>query len=190
MLAHHHAQLWNASELGRAFGVADTTVRGYLDRLTDALVIRQLRAFHENLGKRQVKAPKVYLRDSGLLHTLLGLSTQYELEGHPKVGASFEGFVIDQLLHLLQARSDEAYFWRTHTGAELDLLVVRGKQRLGFEIKRTSAPSLTPSMRIARQDLNLTSLTLVHAGRGSFPLSENVMALSWLELVDQLKPLR
>lgn len=104
--------------------------------------------------------------------------------------ASFEGFVIDQLLYLLRARSEEAFFWRTHTGAELDLLVVRGKHRLGFEIKRTSTPALTPSMRIAQEDLGLTSLALIHAGSRSFPLSESVMALSWKELVERIKPLR
>jgi uncharacterized protein len=189
MLAHHHAQLWNSSELGRSFGVADTTVRGYLDRLTDALVIRQLRAFHENLGKRQVKAPKIYVRDSGLLHTLLGLGTQRDIEGHPKLGASFEGFVIDQLLQQLRARDDEAYFWRTHTGAELDLLVVRGRRRFGFEIKRSSSPSLTPSMRIALHDLSLDALTVVHAGSHSFALAKNVEALSWTEIVVRVKPL-
>lgn len=190
MLAHHHAQLWNASELGRSFGVADTTVRGYLDRLTDALVIRQLRAFHENLGKRQVKAPKVYLRDSGLLHALLGLTSQREIEGHPKLGASFEGFVIDQLLQRLRARADQAYFWRTHTGAELDLLVVHRGRRLGFEVKRTSSPALTPSMRHALADLKLSSLCVVHAGEESYPLSAKVEALSWKDIVKRVKPLR
>jgi len=190
MLAHHHAQLWNASELGRSFGVADTTVHGYLDRLTDALVIRQLKAFHENLGKRQVKAPKIYLRDSGLLHALLNLTSQRDIEGHPKLGASWEGFLIDQIVQLLGARADETYFWRTHTGAELDLLIVRGRQRLGFEIKRTSAPAVTPSMRSALSDLGLHSLQVVHAGAESFPLAERIGALSASHLVAKLKPLR
>jgi uncharacterized protein len=189
MLAHHHAQLWNASEFGRSFGVADTTVRGYLDRLTDALVIRQLRAFHENLGKRQVKAPKVYLLDSGLLHTLLGLTNQREIEGHPKLGASFEGFVIDQLLQQLRVHRDEAYFWRTHAGAELDLLVVRGRHRLGFEIKRSSTPTLTPSMRNAMADLKLSSLTVVHAGEHSFPMAQGVDALSCTQIPTRVKRL-
>jgi uncharacterized protein len=189
MLAHHHAQLWNASELGRSFGVADTTVRGYLDRLTDALVIRQLRPFHENLGKRQVKAPKIYLRDSGLLHALLGLTSQREIEGHPKLGASFEGFVIDQLLQRLRVRADEAYFWRTHTGAELDLLVVRRGRRFGFEVKRTSSPTVTPSMRIALADLKLSSLSVIHAGQESYPLTDKIHALSWKDIVEKIKPL-
>ena len=164
MLAHQHAQLWNASEIGRSFGVADATVRGYLDKLTDALVVRQLKPWHENLGKRQVKAPKIYIRDIGLLHALLNLVTLSDLEGHPKVGASWEGFVIDQIVQRLSARPDEVHFWRTHTGAELDLLVIRGAQRLDFEAKRTVAPTITPSMRFALAELQLKSLTVIHAG--------------------------
>ncbi len=190
MLAHQHAQLWNASEIGRSFGVADTTVRGYLDKLTDALVVRQLKPWHENLGKRQVKAPKIYIRDTGLLHSLLNLVTLSDIEGHPKVGASWEGFVIDQLVQRLSARSDEVYFWRTHTGAELDLLVIRGAQRLGFEVKRTVAPSITPSMRSALADLKLKSLTVVHAGDGSFMLSKDIHAISARDLMDKVRPLR
>lgn len=129
MVAHCHAQLWNASEIGRSFGVADTTVRSYLDKLTDALVVRQLKPWHENLGKRQVKAPKIYVRDSGLLHALLNLPTQRDIEGHPKLGASWEGFVIDQIVQQLGVRSDEIYYWRTHTGAELDLLSALWRRR-------------------------------------------------------------
>lgn len=190
MLAHYHAQLWNASEIGRSFGVADTTVRSYLDKLTDALVVRQLKPWHENLGKRQVKAPKIYVRDSGLLHGLLNLPTQRDIEGHPKLGASWEGFVIDQIVQQLGVRSDEIYYWRTHTGAELDLLVVRGTVRLGFEVKRTVAPAMTPSMRSAMQDLKLRSLTVVHAGEASFPLDKNVVALSFAELTGKVHPLK
>ncbi len=190
MLAHYHAQLWNASEIGRSFGVADTTVRGYLDKLTDALVVRQLKPWHENLGKRQVKAPKIYVRDSGLLHGLLNLPTQRDIEGHPKLGASWEGFVIDQVVQQLGARSDEIHYWRTHTGAELDLLVVRGTVRLGFEVKRTVSPAMTPSMRSAMQDLKLKSLSVVHAGAASFPLDKNVVALSAAELTGKIRPLK
>lgn len=190
MLAHHHGQLWNASEIGRSFGVADTTVRGYLDKLTDALVLRQLQPWHENIGKRQVKAPKVYVQDSGLLHALLGIPAARDLDGHPKVGASWEGFVIDQILQQLDLRPSECYFWRTHTGAELDLLVVRGRHRLGFEIKRTTAPALTPSMRSALHDLKLDGLTVVHAGAESFALSSQVRALSSGHLCTELRELR
>jgi predicted AAA+ superfamily ATPase len=187
MIAHRHGQLWNASEIGRSFGVADTTVRGYLDKLSDALVLRQLAPWHENLGKRQVKAPKIYVRDSGLLHALLNLRTQRDIESHPKLGASWEGFVIEQILGLIRARPSEVFFWRTHTGAELDLLHVRGRSRIGFEIKRTTAPGLTPSMRSALRDLRLNTLTVVHAGRESYPLAADVGALSWLHLVERVR---
>ena len=189
MLAHHHGQLWNASEIGRSFGVADTTVRGYLDKLTDALVVRQLKPWHENIGKRQVKAPKVYVRDTGLLHALLNLVTLRDIEGHPQLGASWEGFIVAQIIQQLGARSDESHFWRTHTGAELDLLVVRGRLRLGFEVKRTSAPAITPSMRSALHDLKLKSLTVVYAGTGSYALANRIRAVGAAGLVDAIGPL-
>jgi len=178
MLAHYHGQLWNASELARAFGVADTTVRSYLDKLTDALVVRQLQPWFENLGKRQVRAPKIYVRDSGLLHTLLNLPTLRDVEAHPKIGASWEGFIIEQLVCRLQVHADECFFWRTQAGAELDLLIVRGRKRLGFEIKRTSAPIVTPSMRAALADLKLDSLTVIHAGSDSYPLTNKIRAVA------------
>ena len=186
MLAHHHGQLWNASEFGRSFGLADTTVRGYLDRLSDAFAVRLLQPWHENIGKRQVRAPKVYIRDSGILHALLDVRGQADLEVHPKVGASWEGFVLEQLLQQLEARAEECYFWRTHTGAELDLLVVRGRRRIGFEIKRTTAPAVTPSMRSALADLKLDSLTVVHAGSESYPLAPRVRAVGWGSIVREL----
>src|SRR5690606_21979879 len=131
MLAHYHGNVWNSSEFGRAFGVSDTTVRDYVDLLTYALVVRQLTPWHENLSKRQVKAPKIYLADSGLMHTLLGLRTKTDLESHPKVGASWEGFLLEQVIQHLGAHPDECFFWSTHAGAEIDLLVVRGKRRWG-----------------------------------------------------------
>jgi len=189
MLAHHHAQLWNASEIGRSFGVADTTVRTYLDKLTDALVVRQLKPWHENLGKRQVKSPKIFIRDSGLLHALLNLPTKRDVEGHPKLGASWEGFIIDQLVQQLGVSPDETYHWRTHQGAELDLLVVRGGLRLGFEVKRTVAPTLTPSMRSAIHDLKIKSLTVVHAGDQTFPLAKQVQAVAFRDVLNVIRPL-
>jgi predicted AAA+ superfamily ATPase len=189
MIAHHHAQLWNASEIGRSFGVADTTVRNYLDKLTDALVVRQLKPWHENLGKRQVKSPKIFVRDSGLLHALLNLPTKRDIEGHPKLGASWEGFIIDQLVQQLGVSPEETYHWRTHQGAELDLLVVRGGLRLGFEVKRTVAPTLTPSMRSAMHDLKLKSLTVVHAGDQTFPLAKQVQAVAFRDVLTVIKPL-
>ncbi|MCC7462244.1 MAG: ATP-binding protein [Gammaproteobacteria bacterium] len=190
MLAHHHAQIWNSSELARAFGVADKTVRSYLDRLSDALVIRQLAPWHENLAKRQVKSPKVYVRDTGLLHSLLRLPAQRDIAAHPKVGASWEGFIIEQIICQLRLAPSECYFWRTYQGAELDLLVVRGSQRLGFEIKHTSAPQLSPSMRTALSELKLDSLALVHSGTESYPISERIEAVAASELIQTLKEFR
>jgi len=189
MLAHYHGQIWSASEFARSFGVADTTVRNYLDLLTSALVIRQLPSWHENISKRQVKAPKVYVADSGLLHTLLNLKTPADLERHPKVGASWEGFVLAEIIRRLGARSHECYFWATHGGAELDLLVVRGRRRLGFEIKRTSSPSVTRSMQTALEDLKLDSLDVVHAGDQSFALAPHVRAVALSRLLKDLEPL-
>ncbi len=186
MLAHYHGQIWNASEFGRSFGVADTTVRGYLDRLTAALVVRQLLPWHENIGKRQVKAPKVYVADSGLLHCLLDIRTHGDLEGHPKVGASWEGFVIGQVMRHLQAAPEECFFWATHSGAELDLLVIRGRKRWGFEIKRTAAPTITPSMRHAISDLRLKQLNVIHAGDHTFPLDKYVRAVAFSRLAQDL----
>jgi len=190
MLAHYHGQVWNASEFARSFGVADTTVRRYLDVLTSALVIRQLQPWHENISKRQIKAPKIYIADSGLMHTLLGLSTLRDLEGHPKVGASWEGFVLEQIIRQMRARSEECFFWATHSGAELDLLVVCGQKRWGFEIKRTSAPRLTPSMRQASSDLKLSRLDVIHCGDHTFWLRKQVRAVAFTRLLEDLRPLR
>jgi predicted AAA+ superfamily ATPase len=189
MLANYHGQIWNASEFARSFGVADTTVRNYLDLMTSALVIRQLSPWHENISKRQVKAPKIYIADSGLLHALLGLKTLKDLESHPKVGASWEGFVLEQVIHRLAARVDECFFWATHGGAELDLLVVRGQQRMGFEIKRTTSPQITPSMRHAMSDLHLRSLDVIHAGERTFPMDQKIRAVAFRRLLQDIKPL-
>ena len=189
MIAHSHGQLWNASEIGRSMGLADTTVRSYLDKMSDAFVIRQLQPWFENLGKRQVRAPKVYVLDSGLLHVLLDVHTTKQLEVHPKSGASWEGFVIDQTIQLLRANAQECYFWRTHTGAELDLFLVRGKRRIGIEVKRTTVPSITPSMRNALADLRLTELHVVHAGNHTFPLSREIQAVALPDLSSAIKPL-
>jgi predicted AAA+ superfamily ATPase len=189
MLAHCHGQTWNASELARSFGVADTTVRGYLDVLTSALVVRQLPPWHENLAKRQVKAPKVYVADSGLLHRLLNIRTQHDLDGHPKVGASWEGFVIGQIIRHLGADPEECFFWATYSGAELDLLIVRGRKRRAFEIKRTSAPRVTPSMRAALADLQLDHLDVLHAGDHTFALDRQIRAVALERLLDDVEPL-
>jgi len=184
MIAHYHAQTWNGSELARAFGVAHTTVQRYLDVLTETFMVRQLPPWHANLAKRQVRSPKVYLRDAGLLHTLLGVPTARDLEGHPKVGASWEGFALGVVLDRVGARPGEAYFWGTHAGAELDLLVVRGGTRLGFEFKRTTAPAVTPSMRTALADLKLQRLEVIHGGRETYALGERI----WAVPLDGVRP--
>ncbi len=189
MLAHYHGQLWNASEFARSFGVADTTVRDYLDRLTSAMVVRQLPPWHENVGKRQVKAPKVYIADSGLLHTLLNLRVQADVEAHPKVGASWEGWVLEQVIRRLNVERQECFFWATYAGAELDLLVVRGRLRFGFEVKRTAAPSLTGSLRHALQDLHLDRIDVIHAGDRTFALADRVRAVAASRLLADLEPL-
>ncbi len=189
MLAHYHAQTWNSSELARSFGVSDTTVRNYLDQLTSALVVRQLQPWHENISKRQVKSPKVYISDSGVLHALLNLPEQADLDAHPKSGASWEGFAIDQIIRHLGARPEECYFWATHAGAELDLLIVRGRKRYGFEIKRTTAPKVTPSMRHALEDIKLTSLDVIHAGEHTFPMSGKIRAVPLQNLLEDVAPL-
>lgn len=190
MLAHYHGQVWNASEFGRSFGVSDSTVRRYLDLLSSALVVRQLQPWHENIAKRQVRAPKVYLADTGILHALLGLDGRAALEGHPKVGASWEWFVIRELVRQLGARSEECWFWATHGGAELDLLVVRGQRRYGFEVKRTTAPRLTRSMRSALADLRLTRLDVLHCGPETFPLGPRARAVAFSRLAGDIGRLR
>jgi hypothetical protein len=178
MLAHVHAQTLNWSELGRSMGVADTTVRRYLDILQGALVVRQLRPWHQNLAKREVKSPKVYVRDTGLLHTLLDIESDAQLDGHPRVGASWEGFAISEVVRQLGARPEQCFFWGAHSGAELDLLVVRGRERRGFEVKLTDAPGVTPSMRTALTDLRLDSLDVIHAGKDTYPLRERIRAVA------------
>ena len=162
MLAHLHGQLWSASDLGRSMSLSDKTVRGYLDDLSQTFMVRQLQPWHENVGKRQVKSPKVYLRDSGLLHHLLGLQTLEQLQGHPQVGASWEGFALEQVLR--SRRPQQAFFWATQAGAELDLLILESGRRLGFEFKYSERPSTTRSMRIAMSDLKLDQLTIICPG--------------------------
>jgi predicted AAA+ superfamily ATPase len=189
MLAHQHGRIWNASELARALGVTGSTVRRYWDLMAGALVVTVLQPWHENLSKRQVKSPKVYVADSGLLHTLLGIGTRDDLERHPKVGASWEGFVLREVVRRLGALPEERFFWGTHAGAEADLLVVRGRRRLGFEVKRTTAPSTTRSMHAAVDSLGLERLDVVHAGEHTFPLRDRIRAVAFGRLEQDLEPL-
>ena len=189
MLAHAHGERWNASEFARSFGVSDSTVRRYLDLLTQTFVVDQLPPWFANLAKRQVRSPKVYIADSGLLHTLLNLTNRESLLAHPKVGASWEGFALRVVIERLGARQEECFFWATYAGAELDLVVFRGRLRLGFEIKRTSAPHTTRSMHTALADLGLDRLDVVHAGDATFPLAERIRAVALARVWRDLEPL-
>lgn len=181
MLAHYHGQIWNAAELARALAVNESTVRHYLDLLTGVFMVRQLQPWHENLGKRQVKAPKVYVRDSGLLHALLGITNRRDLEYHPKVGASWEGYAVEEILKAMQP--DEAYYWATYNRAELDLLLFKKGRRIGVECKRADAPALTPSMRIALADLKLDQLYVAYPGTKAYKIARNVEVLPLAQLV-------
>ena len=186
MLAHLHGQTLNSSELARAFGIADSTVRHYVDLLSGTFVVRLLRPFHANIAKRQVRSPKVYISDTGLLHQLLEIDSQRALERHPKVGASWEGFLLETVLAGGGFRPEQCYFWATHAGAELDLVVIDGARRRGFEFKRASAPVLTPSMRHAMVDLELDRLDVVHAGSRSYSLATDIRAVAIDDLWDAL----
>jgi uncharacterized protein len=190
MVARSHGGTWNASDIGRSLGVSDHATRSWLDLLSGAYALRVLPPWHENLDKRQVKAPRVYVADSGLLHALLGIETEDELHLHPQVGASWEGFAISQVIERLGARPDQCYFWRTHQGAELDLLVVAGRKRFGFEFKRTDTPStLSKSMHIAAEDLKLARLDIVHPGRDTYDLRGGFRALALRRVLSDLEPL-
>ena len=175
MLAHYHGQIWSAAPTAQSMGVSEPTIRRYLDTLTQTLMIRQLQPWHENLGKRQVKAPKIYFRDTGLLHFLMGVKSLPQLLAHPQSGASWEGFALEQVLRI--AQPDQAYFWATHQGAELDLLMFKNGQRVGVEFKRADAPRLSTSMRIAMQDLKLDALYVVYSGLHRYKLADRVEAV-------------
>lgn len=186
MVAHYHGQTWNASEIGRSLGVSDVTTRRYLDVLTGAYMIRQLPPWFENVAKRQVRTPKVYVRDSGLLHALLGIDSYRTVLGHPKVGASWEGFALEEVLRVIQPR--EAYFWSVHGQAELDLLVLHRGRRLGFEFKFADAPRLTRSMEIALRDLRLDALTVIYPGDRDYVLGPKISVAPLTHLGGAQKP--
>jgi hypothetical protein len=183
MVAHFHGQIWNAAELARALAVNESTVRRYLDLLTGVFMVRQLSPWFENLGKRQVKAPKIFVRDSGLLHSLLDIGTTRELALHPKVGASWEGYAIEEVIKGLQP--DASYYWATHNGAEIDLLLFKGGRRIGVECKRTDAPVLTSSMRIALEDLKLDELKVVYPGERRYRLAPKVEVVPLRQLLEK-----
>ena len=178
-----------AAEFARSLGTSQPAAARYLDLLVDTFVVRKLRPWHENLKKRQVKSPKTYLEDTGLLHALLNLPQRRDLDGHPQVGVSWEWFAMKAVMTRLGADRNECYFWATHQGAQLDLLVVRGRHRHGFEFKRSSAPTMTASMRIALADLRLDSLTVIHAGETTYPMGAGVRAVAFGDLGGQIRPL-
>lgn len=172
MLAHYHGQTWNSSEIGRSMGLSDKSVRTYLDILTGTYMVRQLQPWFENTGKRQVKSPKIYIRDTGLLHSLLEITDMLNLLSNPKLGASWEGFALEQVLRVL--RPNSAYFWGTHSGAELDLFIPTSGKRFGFEIKFNEAPSLNPSMKTAVEVLELDHLWVIYPGSNVYPITEKI----------------
>jgi predicted AAA+ superfamily ATPase len=188
MLAHYHGQTWNASELGRSLDLSDKSVRSYLDILTGTFMVRQLQPWHENVGKRQVKAPKIYLRDSGILHALLNLSDLRTLHGYPRVGASWEGFAIEQVLRILDP--PQPFFWATHSGAEVDLFFLLHGRRYGIECKFSEAPKVTKSMNQAIETLNLAHLWIIHPGEHPYPLSERISVWPMREIANLPKQLR
>ncbi len=179
MIAHYHGQIWNAAEFARSLGRSEKTSRRYFDLLADAYVIRQLQPWHENLRKRQVKAPKMYVRDTGLLHSLLSIDTEKDLASHPKLGASWEGFVIEQILAIMGV--ENAYYWSTYSGAEIDLLIFKKGKRLGFEFKYSDAPRMTKSIHNAMDDLKLDKVFVVYPGKESYRIAKNVEVISVLD---------
>lgn len=179
MLAHYHGQVFNASEIGRSMGLSDDTMRHYLDVLTGTFMVRRLSPWHENMKKRQVRSPKIYFRDSGIFHALMGAWTEKDIQTHPRLGASWEGWVLEEVIRACGAAPEEAYFWATHNEAELDLLIVKDGRRIGYEVKYTDAPRLTPSMRIALRDLKLDELVVLFPGKQSFPLAPRIRAVGF-----------
>jgi uncharacterized protein len=187
MLAHYHAQIWNAAEPARSLGVSEPTVRRYLDIISGVFMARQLLPWHANVKKRQVKAPKIYFRDTGLLHYLLGIRSEKDLLGHPKSGASWEGYVIEETIKAVEP--DEVYYWATHGGAEIDLILLKQGRMLGVECKRADAPRMTPSMRTALAELKLEQIAVVYPGTKRYSLDERVAAVPLEAVADGMKGL-
>ncbi len=187
MLAHYHGQTWNAAEPARSLGVSEPTVRRYLDILSGVFMIRQLTPWYANLKKRQLKSPKIYLRDTGLLHQLLGVMSEKELLSHPKCGASWEGYVIEETIRATEP--DEAYYWATHGGAEIDLVLIKKGRMLGIECKRMDAPRISPSMRIALEELNLEQIAVIYPGRKRYALGDGIAAVPLNAVAEGMKGL-
>jgi hypothetical protein len=175
MISHYHGQVWNAAHFARSLGTSEKTARRYLDILSGAHMVRVLPPWYENIRKRQVRAPKIYIRDSGILHTLLQINTMVDLQGHPKLGFSWEGFCLEQLIGYLGTR--DVYFWATHAGAELDLLITVAGKRYGFEFKYADAPGPKRSMHIAIEDLGLEHLWVIYPGRHKYEIDEKIAVI-------------
>ena len=184
MLAHYHGQTINYSELGRSFGASDNTVRRYLDLLSSTFMVRQLTPWYENIKKRQVKAPKIYIRDSGIFHSLLGVNSFEDLQFHPKLGPSWEGFALETIIREYSAGQEESYFWSAYGRAELDLMILRGSKRIGLEIKHTDKPRITRSLRTAGAELKIDELFIVYPGKEQFPLDKNIQAIGLSVLIE------
>jgi uncharacterized protein len=174
MLSHVHGNIFNASELGRSLGYSDTTIKRYLDILVGTFMVRRLSPWFENINKRQVKSPKIYIRDSGILHSLVGITDYESLLVYPRLGAFWEGIALEEVIRYNKLDAEDCYFWATHNGAELDLLVIKNGKRHGFEFKHTEAPRVTPSMEIALEDLKLDSLTVIIPGDYKFRLTPKI----------------
>jgi predicted AAA+ superfamily ATPase len=189
MLAHYHGQTVNYSEIGRSLGASDNTIRKYLNLLSATFMVRQLPPWHENINKRQVKAPKIYIRDSGIYHTLLGVEQKEALQFHPKLGPSWEGFALEAIIRYYSAGEGECFFWSAYGRAELDLLILKETRRIGFEIKHTDTPETTRSLKTAREDLKIDELYVVYPGKERFPLDDSIEAVGLTSLhTESLSP--
>lgn len=176
MTSHYHGQIFNSSEIGKSLGVSHPTARKYLDILAGTFMIRILTPWFENLSKRQVKSPKIYFRDTGILHALLGIQNYNQLHNNPHLGSFWEGFALEEVIRTMQARPEECYFWATHADAELDLFIVQNGKRLGFEFKYVDVPKTTKSMHIAIEDLKLDHLAVFYPGNQIFPMTDKISA--------------
>ena len=185
MLAHGHGQIWNAAPFATSLGISQPTVRRYLDILTGLFMIRQIQPWHANIKKRQVKAPKFYIRDTGVLNALLGLKTKTETHRHPSCGASWEGYVIEELVHAVEP--DDLYYWATHQGAEIDLIFFKNGRMYGVEVKYADAPGMTPSLRIALEDLKLEHIAVIYPGEKRYGLHKKISVIPFEQVPGGMK---
>lgn len=185
MIAHSHGQIWNAAPFASSLGISQPTVRRYLDILTGLFMIRQIQPWHANIKKRQVKAPKIYIRDTGILNSFLGLKTKGEILRHPACGASWEGYVVEAVIRSVDP--DDVYYWATHNGAEIDLVFFKGGRLYGVEIKRSDAPAMTPSLRVALEDLKLERIAVIYPGERRYELHKKVSVIPFNEVMGEMK---